>query len=59
VQQLIDDIIEDARQWARRYDLTIEWTLSGDAPRGKTVEDVLAERGITLPRKVTPGPMSA
>ena len=27
VHQLIRDIIEDARRWADRYDLTIEWTL--------------------------------
>ena len=54
VQQLINDIIEDARQWTERYELTIEWTLSGDAPHGKTVQDTLTELGVTLPGKVTP-----
>jgi hypothetical protein len=55
VHQLINDILEDARQWTDRYDLTIEWTLSGDSPRGKTVQDMLTELGVTLPDTVTPG----
>lgn len=59
VHQLINDIIEDARRWTDRYDLTIDWTLSGDSPRGKTVEDMLTELGVTLPEKVTPEPGSA
>jgi hypothetical protein len=36
LQQLVDDLIEDARRWTDRYDLAIEWDLSGDAPAGKT-----------------------
>lgn len=32
VQQLIRDIIEDARRWTDCYDLTIERELSGDSP---------------------------
>lgn len=60
VRQLISDIIEDVRcQWTDRHDLTIEWDVSGDAPPGKTVEDMLAELGVTLPEKVTPGSPSA
>lgn len=55
VRQLIEDLLEDARrQWADRYDLSIEWELSGDAPRGKSVQDVLAELGVTLPDKLSP-----
>jgi hypothetical protein len=56
VQQLIYDIIEDARRWTDRYELSIEWELSGDAPHGKTVEDVLSELGVTLPETVPPEP---
>lgn len=57
VQQLIVDLLEDARrQWADRYDLSIEWELSGDAPRGKSVQDMLTELGVTLPGKLPPGP---
>lgn len=52
VQQLVNDIVEDARRWADRYDLTIEWTLSGDTPRGKTIEDILRELSVTLPGNV-------
>lgn len=57
VRQLIEDLLEDARrQWADRYDLSIEWELSGDAPRGKSVQDVLTELGVTLPGKLSPEP---
>ena len=59
VQQLIYDIVEDARRWTDRCDLTIEWELSGDAPHGRTVEDVLSKLGVTLPETVPPEPGSA
>lgn len=50
VHQLVSDIIEDVRQsWGRRYDLALEWEIGGDAPAGKTVEDMIAEAGVTLP----------
>ncbi len=55
MEQLIHDILEDARHWTDRYDLTIEWALSGDAPPGKTVQDMLTEVGVALPEKITPG----
>jgi len=56
LQQLLDDIVDDARQqWTDRYDLTIEWELSGDAPTGKTVQDMVTEVGVTLPTTVMPG----
>ncbi len=53
VQQLIRDILEDSRQWTDRYDLTIEWELSGDSPPGKSIEDVLAELGVALPGRIS------
>ena len=59
LQQLIDDLIEDAGQWTDRYDLTIEWELSGDAPPGKTVHDMAAEAGVTLPEAVIPSSVSS
>ena len=59
VHQLIRDIIEDARRWTDRYDLTIEWTLFGDSPRGKTVQDMLTELDVILPEKIAPGSGSA
>jgi hypothetical protein len=34
LQQLVDDIVDNARQLTGRYDLTIEWDLDGDAPAG-------------------------
>jgi hypothetical protein len=49
LQELVDAIVEDARQWADRYDLAIEWNCSGDAPPGKTVHDIVTEAGVTLP----------
>lgn len=52
VQQLIGDIVEDARRWTDRYDLTIEWELSGDSPPGKSIEDVLEELGVALPDRI-------
>lgn len=52
LQQLIDDILDDARQWTDRYDLAIEWDLSGDAPAVKTVQDIVAEAGVSLPTAV-------
>jgi hypothetical protein len=52
LQQLVNGIIEDARHWTDRYDLTIEWDLSGDAPAGKIVQDMAAEAGVNLPATV-------
>jgi hypothetical protein len=49
LQQLVDD----ARQRAGRDSLAIEWELSGDAPPGKTVQDMTAEAGVTLPAALT------
>jgi hypothetical protein len=52
LQQLVDDLVDNARQWTGRYDLTPEWDLDGDAPAGKTVRDMVAEAGVTLPATV-------
>jgi hypothetical protein len=57
LHQLIDDLTDSARrEWADPYDLhlTIEWEITGDAPPGKTVEDMVAEAGVTLPTAITP-----
>ena len=54
LQQLNDDLIEDGGRWTDRYDLTIEWELSGDAPPGKTLHDMVAEAGVTLPAAFIP-----
>jgi hypothetical protein len=49
LRQLIADVISDGRRWTDRYELTIAWTLSGDADAGKTVWDMVTELGATLP----------
>jgi len=50
---LVAKIVEDARHsWSDRFDLSIEWTLDGDAPPGGTVADAVAAAGVTLPPKV-------
>jgi hypothetical protein len=55
VSELINGVVEDAAaQWGSRYDLTIEWKLSaGDPlPEGQTVEGILNDLGVVLPRTV-------
>ncbi len=51
VRQLIDDIIEDARRRADRYDLSIEWELSGDAPGGEPLKTCSANSASPCPRR--------
>ena len=52
LQQLVDDIVDDVRQWAGRYELSIERELGGDAPADKTIQDMIAETGVVLPAKL-------
>jgi hypothetical protein len=54
LRRLVSGIVDDARQWTGRYALTIEWDISGDAPEGQTVEDMIAETGVTLPEIIEP-----
>jgi hypothetical protein len=49
LQQLVADVISDARRWTDRYELTVAWTLRGDADAGKTVWDMVTELGVILP----------
>lgn len=54
VSELIDGVVDDAAQWGSRYDLTIKWKLNAaDAlPEGQTIEDILNDLGVALPRTV-------
>jgi hypothetical protein len=54
LQQLVADVVDDARRRAGRDSLAIEWELSGDAPPGKTVQGMTAEADVTLPAALTP-----
>jgi hypothetical protein len=54
--QLVSDIVEDARRRADSHDLTIKWDLSGDSPSGKSVKDMVADLGVTLPDRVARRP---
>lgn len=57
LHQLVNDLITSARlEWADRYNagLAIEWEITGDAPPGKTVEDMVSETGLVLPTHITP-----
>jgi hypothetical protein len=59
VSEPIDGVVQDAAaQWGGRYDPTIEWKLSaGDPlPEGQTVEGILNDLGVTLPRTVPAAP---
>lgn len=48
LRDLVDAVLADVRAWPGG-DLRIKWTIGGDAPRGQTVEDVIAAMNITLP----------
>lgn len=47
--ELIANVLDSARGYARRYPVQIAWTLDGDAPPGQTVAEAIAELGISLP----------
>ena len=55
VSELINCVVQDAAaQWGSQYDLTIEWRLNAadPLPEGQTIEGVLNDLGVTLPRTV-------
>jgi hypothetical protein len=54
LRQLVGDIVDDARSWAGRHGLVVEWDLSGDAPAGMAVQDMVAAAGVTLPPTISP-----
>lgn len=49
---LVARILADIRSTAERYELRLEWTLTGDARAGKTLEQEVAELGVQLPDRV-------
>ena len=54
LQQLVDDLIEDARsRWADHHNLAIKWEFDGNAPPGKTVHDIATAANVSLPAEVT------
>lgn len=57
--ELVSAIVEDAQVWSDRYDLTIEWTVGGDAPPGGSVEEAVAAAGVVLPQTLIDGVTSA
>lgn len=48
--ELVEAVLEDLRPLSERYTLRLEWELGGDPPKGKTLEDAVAERDVTLPQ---------
>lgn len=36
-----------------RHAIRLSWTVGGDPPEGKTVEDAIAELGLQLPEALT------
>ena len=59
VTELINCVVQDAAaQWGSRYDLTIEWKLNAadPLPEGQTIEGILSDLGVTLPRTVPAPP---
>uniref|UniRef100_UPI003F496B6E hypothetical protein n=1 Tax=Amycolatopsis sp. CA-096443 TaxID=3239919 RepID=UPI003F496B6E len=51
--ELVDAVLEDLRPLAERYTLRLEWELGGDPPKGKTLEEAVAEWGVTLPETLS------
>jgi hypothetical protein len=52
LRSVVDGVIDYARSFSDRYDLTIEWTVSGDPPPGGTVQDAIAALGVVLPTRL-------
>ncbi|WP_410646522.1 hypothetical protein [Amycolatopsis sp. cmx-4-54] len=48
--ELVAAVLEDLRPLAERRTLRLEWELGGDPPKGTTLEDAVAEWGVTLPQ---------
>ena len=49
LQEVVDAVLQDARELVADYDLQIAWEIDGDPPRGQTVKDAIATLGVTLP----------
>ncbi|MGW5384001.1 hypothetical protein [Nocardia sp. NPDC003963] len=49
---VVQGVLDYARQWSDRYDITIEWIINGDPPAGGTVEDAIAALDIELPTRI-------
>lgn len=54
LRELVDAIVDDARRWTDRYEVTMEWNIGGDAPAGSTVEDEIRRLAVALPARVEP-----
>ncbi|MEV6139615.1 hypothetical protein AB0L63_26910 [Nocardia sp. NPDC051990] len=52
LQDVVNGVLDYAREWSNRYDITIEWTVDGDPPDDGTVEDAIAALGVTLPARI-------
>lgn len=53
LQELVDSFLEECQQWITDDDLQIVWNLGGDRPEGRTIEDEIANAGITLPARLS------
>ena len=53
LKALVDAVLEDARDLATRYDLTIQWTLYGDPAGDQPLEQTVASLGVSLPTRLT------
>lgn len=53
LHDLVASITQDISRWTDRYDVTIEWSISGDTPEGSTVENEIRRLGVTLPSRIT------
>ena len=52
LHDVVNGVLDYARRWSDRYDITIEWTVDGDPPEDGTVEDAIAALGVTLPIRI-------
>ncbi|MGW1737378.1 hypothetical protein ACWCPQ_01060 [Nocardia sp. NPDC001965] len=52
LEDVVKGVLDYARQWSDRYDITIEWTIHGDPPAGATVEDAITALGVELPTRL-------
>lgn len=52
LQEVVDAVVDEAQELSARYELWIEWSLSGDEPEGKTLNEAVADAGVTLPNSL-------
>lgn len=53
LRELVAGIVQDVSRWTNRYDVTIEWSIGGDAPEGGTVAKEIDLLGVTLPQRIS------